>query len=64
MEPKSFERIHRNNHVGMGVLPLQFKPGNSWESPGLTGAETVDELLAEDVKPQGEPTRVLTTAGG
>ena len=32
---KSFERIHRSNLVGMGVLPLQFMPGDSWESLGL-----------------------------
>jgi aconitate hydratase len=34
---RSFERIHRSNLVGMGVLPLQFKGGDSWESLGLTG---------------------------
>jgi aconitate hydratase len=33
----SFERIHRSNLVGMGVLPLQFKDGQTWESLGLTG---------------------------
>jgi aconitate hydratase len=61
---KSFERIHRSNLIGMGVLPLQFKPGDSWESLGLTGAETVDVLLAEDIKPQGEATLVITAADG
>ena len=35
----SYERIHRSNLVGMGVLPLQFKEGESWESHGLTGRE-------------------------
>nr|MDJ0937513.1 aconitate hydratase AcnA [Kiloniellales bacterium] len=39
---ESFERIHRSNLVGMGVLPLQFKDGQSRESLGLTGEETVD----------------------
>ncbi len=39
---ESFERIHRSNLVGMGVLPLQFKDGNSWKSLNLTGAETFD----------------------
>src|SRR5690606_38668206 len=39
---RSFERIHRSNLVGMGVLPLQFKAGDSWESLGLTGEETID----------------------
>ncbi len=38
----SFERIHRSNLVGMGVLPLQFKGGDSWESLGITGDETFD----------------------
>ncbi|WP_036288488.1 aconitate hydratase AcnA [Methylocystis sp. ATCC 49242] len=38
---QSFERIHRSNLVGMGVLPLTFKPGTSWASLGLTGQETV-----------------------
>jgi aconitate hydratase len=37
---KSFERIHRSNLVGMGVLPLQFKNGESIESLGLNGTET------------------------
>jgi aconitate hydratase len=37
---ESFERIHRSNLVGMGVLPLQFMPGENRESLGLTGAET------------------------
>ncbi|MDJ0983339.1 MAG: aconitate hydratase AcnA [Kiloniellales bacterium] len=39
---ESFERIHRSNLVGMGVLPLQFKDGQSRETLGLTGEETVD----------------------
>ena len=39
---KSFERIHRSNLIGMGVLPLQFEAGDSWQSLGLNGDETVD----------------------
>ncbi|MCD6061377.1 MAG: acnA, partial [Moraxellaceae bacterium] len=39
---KSFERIHRSNLVGMGVLPLQFVEGDSFQSLGLTGDETFD----------------------
>jgi aconitate hydratase len=39
---ESYERIHRSNLVGMGVLPLQFRPGDSAEALGLTGHETVD----------------------
>ncbi|HWC32947.1 MAG TPA: aconitate hydratase, partial [Actinomycetota bacterium] len=38
---ESYERIHRSNLVGMGILPLQFSPGESAESRGLTGRETV-----------------------
>jgi aconitate hydratase len=39
---RSFERIHRSNLVGMGVLPLQFKAGESWSSLGITGDEVID----------------------
>jgi aconitate hydratase len=39
---KSFERIHRSNLIGMGVLPLQFEPGEDRETLGLTGEETYD----------------------
>jgi aconitate hydratase len=39
---ESFERIHRSNLIGMGVLPLQFKPGENAESLGLTGLEVFD----------------------
>jgi aconitate hydratase len=49
---ESFERIHRSNLVGMGVLPLQFKDGESAESLGLTGFETFDiEGIAGGIKP-------------
>lgn len=49
---ESFERIHRSNLVGMGVLPLQFADGQSWKSLGLTGEETFDiEGLSNDIKP-------------
>jgi aconitate hydratase A / 2-methylisocitrate dehydratase len=41
---ESYERIHRSNLVGMGILPLQFKPGESRESLGLNGRETYDIL--------------------
>ncbi|MBI1776525.1 MAG: aconitate hydratase AcnA [Proteobacteria bacterium] len=49
---ESFERIHRSNLVGMGVLPLQFKDGATRKSLGLTGEETVDiEGIAAGIKP-------------
>jgi aconitate hydratase len=50
---RSFERIHRSNLVGMGILPLTFEPGTSWDSLGLTGAETVTiEGLGESLAPR------------
>ena len=56
---KSFERIHRSNLVGMGVLPLQFKPGDSWESLGIHGDEVFDVELGGTLKPQQEATLVV-----
>ena len=48
----SFERIHRSNLVGMGVLPLQFREGESRDSLDLDGSETYDITLGDDLKPQ------------
>jgi len=48
----SFERIHRSNLVGMGVLPLQFRDGESRESLELDGTETFDIRLDDKLKPQ------------
>ncbi len=48
---ESYERIHRSNLVGMGVLPLQFKDGDSADSLGLTGLETFDVAVDDQVKP-------------
>jgi aconitate hydratase len=61
---KSFERIHRSNLIGMGVLPLQFAPGTGWETLGLKGDETVDVRLGEDIAPQSPATLVITGADG
>ncbi len=47
----SFERIHRSNLVGMGVLPLQFREGESRDALGLDGSETFDIALSDDLKP-------------
>ena len=60
---KSFERIHRSNLVGMGVLPLQFKAGDSWQGLGLNGDEKVDVVLGE-LKPQSDARLVITSADG
>jgi aconitate hydratase len=50
---ESFERIHRSNLVGMGVLPLQFQEGDSAESMGLTGKETYSiKGISEGVSPR------------
>ncbi|MDX1586139.1 MAG: aconitate hydratase AcnA [Balneolaceae bacterium] len=48
----SYERIHRSNLVGMGVLPLQFKNGESADSLGLDGSEVFNILISDDLKPQ------------
>ncbi|MES2688627.1 MAG: aconitate hydratase [Pseudomonadota bacterium] len=61
---RSFERIHRSNLVGMGVLPLQFKPGDSWQTLRLTGNEVIDVLPDPDLKPQSEATLTVTRADG
>lgn len=62
---ESFERIHRSNLVGMGVLPLQFQEGHGWKSLGLNGRETFDILgLSNDVKPGQELTVVATREDG
>ena len=50
---ESYERIHRSNLVGMGVLPLQFKPGDTAASLGLTGRESFDVTgLADGLTPR------------
>lgn len=51
---ESFERIHRSNLVGMGVLPLQFLTGSSVSSLGLTGEEVYDILVPEELTPGKE----------
>jgi aconitate hydratase len=54
---ESFERIHRSNLVGMGVLPLVYKPGENAESLGLTGRESFTiEGLSNDIQPKSEVT--------
>ncbi len=47
---ESFERIHRSNLIGMGVLPLQFLPGQNAQSLGLTGKETFDLTRSDGVR--------------
>ncbi|MFO6419788.1 aconitate hydratase AcnA [Hylemonella sp. W303a] len=61
---RSFERIHRSNLVGMGVLPLQFKGNDSWQTLGLTGNETIDVLPVPELTPQSDAKLVITRADG
>ena len=58
---ESFERIHRSNLVGMGVLPLVYKPGQTRASLGLTGEETFEILIDDNLKPKQD---VIVKAGG
>ncbi len=62
---ESYERIHRSNLIGMGVLPLQFKPGENAESLGLTGFETYDiEGIDDNLQPMQEVTVRVRDAQG
>jgi len=61
---ESFERIHRSNLIGMGVLPLQFKPGDNASSLGLTGHEVFDIAGIEAMNSGETPREVTVTADG
>ena len=61
---ESFERIHRANLVGMGVLPLEFLPGQNAESLGLTGEEVFDVLGIDSVTPKKRLTVRATRPDG
>ncbi len=62
---ESYERIHRSNLVGMGILPLQFLPGESARSLGLSGRESFTiRGLAEGLHPRQEMTVIVRDAGG
>jgi aconitate hydratase len=62
---QSFERIHRSNLVGMGVLPLQFKEGTTAQTLNLDGTETYDVLgLSSSLKPQQDLTLRITRKSG
>ncbi len=61
---ESFERIHRSNLVGMGVLPLQFKPGEGVEPLGITGQETISITGLGDLKPRQEVTVTIGRPDG
>ncbi len=59
---ESFERIHRSNLIGMGVLPLQFPAGESWESLGLDGTEEISISGVDQLNSGSTPKTVRVTA--
>jgi aconitate hydratase len=61
---ESYERIHRSNLVGMGILPLEFLPGESVSKLKLTGEETYDIMLSDSVSPQQHITVHVKTSNG
>ena len=61
---RSFERIHRNNLVGMGVLPLQFRGEDSWSRLGLVGDEHVEVIPDPQLTPQSDAELCITRADG
>jgi aconitate hydratase len=61
---ESFERIHRSNLIGMGVLPLQFAPGITWAGLGLKGDETVTLTGVTAIRPRQSLSLLITTPDG
>jgi aconitate hydratase len=61
---ESFERIHRSNLIGMGVLPLEFRDGDTWRELGLTGHETFTIEGMETMTPGGTLTVRATQEDG
>jgi aconitate hydratase len=61
---ESFERIHRSNLIGMGVVPLQFLDGQTWTSLGLTGVETVSIAEVAELSPRQRVTLRIGRRGG
>ncbi len=61
---RSFERIHRSNLVGMGVLPLQFQGSDTWQSLRLNGEELIDIVPDPQLRPRSDARLVVTRADG
>jgi aconitate hydratase len=61
---RSFERIHRSNLVGMGVLPLQFQGSDSWQSLGIRGDETIEIVPDPALRPRSEARLVIRRGDG
>jgi aconitate hydratase len=59
---EGFERIHRTNLIGMGVLPLEFKPGTNRKTLGIDGTETYD--VAGERRPRADLTLVIHRRNG
>ncbi len=59
---ESYERIHRSNLVGMGIVPLQFLDGQNADSLGLTGKERFGITIPQDIRPK--QVRILTAVNG
>lgn len=60
---ESYERIHRSNLVGMGIIPLQYLPGQNADTLGLTGQEEFNVIIPDDCKP-GQTIAVTVSGGG
>jgi aconitate hydratase len=61
---QSFERIHRSNLVGMGIVPFTFEPGTTWQTLGLKGDETVSIAGLASVRPRQKLMAEITSADG
>ena len=61
---QSFERIHRSNLVGMGIVPFTFEDGTTWQTLGLKGDEAVSIAGLANVKPRQKMTAEITSANG
>jgi len=61
---ESFERIHRSNLIGMGVLPLQFQPGDNWNALGLTGDEEITVHDVDKISPRTTVRVTIKSADG
>ncbi|GAB4519470.1 MAG: aconitate hydratase AcnA [Amphiplicatus sp.] len=61
---ESFERIHRSNLIGMGVLPLEFLDGQNWKALGLTGEEEITVHGVKDIEPRQKAKVTIRSADG
>ena len=64
MVVRSFERIHRSNLVGMGILPLQFQGNDSWQSLNISGNELINIEWSGKLKPLQKINMIISRANG